>query len=426
MRTRINKKYKQISIIKHYSIIVLILVTGIQQTLAQSQIEFTYKTYGIENNDYNIIQNATYLDEFFNKLYCLKTDKRDKINIVHIGDSHIQADYLTEVVRKHFQRDFGNAGRGLIIPCRVAGTNEPSNFYSSSNISWTAKRCVHPLQPLPIGIGGITISTNQPEAKLNIRVNDPVYDYTFSKITLFYQKDVQSFQFSISDTTNQHLGSIKYEAGDSCINYSNLTLLKPVSQVSIQMVKSADDQKQATLFGVALENGNPGILYHAIGVNGAKYMHYNAAKYFAQQTQVLSPDIFIISLGTNESVEYPYIDKQLYVQIDKLINSLKKYNPLAKFILVTPPDAFRKKTQENPGIAIIREQIIRYAVENGLAFWDMYKALGGSNSAQVWNKEGLLRPDGIHFSKEGYQHQGDLFYNALIKSYNQYVSIGHP
>jgi hypothetical protein len=56
----------------------------------------------------------------------------------------------------------------------------------------------------------------------------------------------------------------------------------------------------------------------------------------------------------------------------------------------------------------------------------MYNAMGGDHSADAWKKAGLLRTDGIHFTKDGYEYQGNLLFNAIIKSYNQYVPLRHP
>jgi lysophospholipase L1-like esterase len=169
-----------------------------------------------------------------------------------------------------------------------------------------------------------------------------------------------------------------------------------------------------------------GILYHTIGVNGAKFSHYNEAKFFAKQTAGLNTDLFIISLGTNEAIDYPYMDKSFLSQIDKLISDLRNNNPRAKFILVTPQDVYRRKNQPNPGILKIRDLIIQYAVENGLAFYDMYRALGGENSAKRWSQSTLLGSDGIHLTKDGYEYEGNLFFHALMKGYNQYVPTRHP
>lgn len=392
----------------------------------QDTISFTYKSYNLENVADNVIQNTAHLDTFYESLYQQRTGGNRKINIIHVGDSHVQADYLTRIVRRNFQEQFGNAGRGLIVPARVAGTNEPPNFLSSSTVIWKAKRCIYPDHPMPIGIGGITINTDQPNAKLSLYMNDLWMDYSFNAVTLFFQKDITSFNFSVKDTANVELGFIGPFTSEPFVNYSKIVLPYSVGGLVLETLKSTPGQVQATLFGLNLENGKSGVLYHAIGVNGAKYAHYNAAMFFSKQTAALQPDLFILSLGTNEALDYPYLDKKFLQHMDSLITSLRENNPQARFLLVTPPDAFRKKTRPNPGIAKIREMIIQYAVENGLAFWDMYRALGGEGSATAWRKSELLRADGIHYTKDGYEYQGNLLYHALIKGYNRYVSDRHP
>lgn len=407
-------------------IITAIALTRSLTATSQSQIEFTYKSFGLEREDDNVIHNAAHLDDFFENLYKQKNLHDRKINIIHIGDSHIQADFLTAVVRRNFQKYFGNAGRGLIVPARVAGTNEPFNIVTRSNTQWDSKRCVYPDQPMPIGIGGITIQTNQPKTRLEIHMNDLWMDYAFKTLTLFFKKDYNSFDFSIRDTANHVIGFINAFKSEPFVNHSKVILTDTVSGVILETYQSNPSQNHATIFGVNLENGKSGVLYHAIGVNGAMYSHYNAALYFTKQTSTLEPELFVISLGTNESINYPYLDKNFFQHVDKLVTSLRAANPMAKFILVTPPDAFRRKIKTNPGIATIRQQIIAYAVENGLAFYDMYKALGGDNAATIWRQAKLLRPDGIHFTKDGYEYQGNLFFNALMKSYNQYVPLRHP
>ena len=97
------------------------------QSLDESSGRYTFIT-----PDRNRIENDAHLQPFFERLYQLKRSGEGQVNIIHLGDSHIQADFLTNVVRKNLQREFGNAGRGLVVPARVAGTNEPLNFRSSS------------------------------------------------------------------------------------------------------------------------------------------------------------------------------------------------------------------------------------------------------------------------------------------------------
>lgn len=389
-------------------------------------IEFKFQTYGLEVDEDNIIQNAWHLDPLFEKLYQLRLANDRCVNIVHIGDSHIQADYMTSIIRRQFHRDFGNAGRGLIVPLRVARTNEPNNFKTASNVTWKSKRCVFPDQPLPIGVGGVTIESDDPAANLEIYMNDLWLDYGFNSLALFYQKDASSFDFSVRDLQGRELAFISAQDNDSSRDISTASWSELVNAVNIQSVKTNESQTKALVYGAVLRNSNNGVLYHTIGVNGAKYKHYNEAKHFASQTAGLKADVFIISLGTNESIDYPNVDRTFTNQVDALVRSLKSYNPKAVFILVTPQDVFRRKNRPNPGIRNVRDQIIRYAVENGLAFYDLYRAMGGEDSAKRWSENSLLRPDGVHLTKEGYEYQGNLFYQALIKGYNSYVPDRHP
>jgi lysophospholipase L1-like esterase len=412
----------------HRCLVVLcffVVTTGWQKVQAQ-RVDFTYKTYGIEVDADNVIQNAGHLERFFEGLYQLRLANDRKINIVHIGDSHIQADYMTSIIRRNFHRHFGNAGRGLVVPLRVARTNEPNNFKTVSDQPWESKRCVFPDHPLPIGIGGVTIETKNPDANLQIFMNDLWLDYSFNQLTLFYEKDERSFDFSIQDLQGTELGRINNGIQDSTRNYSMVAWEKNISSVAIQPLKTNPGQSRAILYGVVLENSLNGVLYHTIGVNGAKYRHYNDAKEFAEQTAALQTDLFIISLGTNESIDYPYMDESFSAQMDKLLSSLRIRNAKAEFILVTPQDVFRRRNKPNPGIVEVREQIIQYAVENGLAFYDLYRAMGGEQSAKVWRDNGLLSTDGIHLTRDGYEYQGNLFYHALLKGYNSYVPTRHP
>jgi lysophospholipase L1-like esterase len=405
-------------------IILLAVSLCCSNTYAQNSVRSEYKSFGLAVDSLNVIQNKQHLDEFFESLYQLKQGADKKVNIIHIGDSHIQADFLTKAVRNAFQQYFGNGGRGLIVPGRVAGTNEPFNIQTSSNVTWESKRCVHPDQILPIGIGGITIRSGIAGNKLYVYMNDQTQDYTFKTIKLFHLKDAASFQLGVKDNDFKSIAS--KQLADTAKHLTIIDLPAPVNNIIFESVKTDSIQNHTTVFGMSLENDKPGILYHVIGVNGAKYVHYNAARFFASQSHKLNPELIIISLGTNEALDYPYIDKRFFSQIENLVMSLRANNPLSKFIIVTPPDCFMKRTRKNPGIMKVREMLVQFAVENGLAFYDMYQVMGGENSATSWKDAQLLRADGVHFTKEGYDYQGNLMFDAIIKGYNEYVPVRHP
>src|SRR5688500_10794599 len=79
------------------------------KSFSQDTVVYYYQSWGLENDRDNIIHNEAYLDDFFEALYLLKKQNDRQISILHIGDSHVQGDYLTQPIRRNFQRNFGNA-----------------------------------------------------------------------------------------------------------------------------------------------------------------------------------------------------------------------------------------------------------------------------------------------------------------------------
>ena len=384
-------------------------------------VSFEVKKYPFVHADRNELIGAHSLDSFFLKLYQQKTQNQSRIHILQIGDSHIQADLLSAVVRNDFQTDFGNAGRGLVVPLRVAGTNEPFNYKITSNVVCTSKRCVFVNNPMPIGIGGVTVQSFSDSIYFHIKTYDsPNNKYAFDKVTLFYQKD-SAFNFIVEDTAGNKIGSLNSQTKSEFPYASTTQLTQPQNHVVLRAQRTDSSQNNATIYGLNLESSNSGVIYSSVGVNGAEAFQYVRAAYFAEQTQALHPDLFIISLGTNEAQHKPFDKDLTLARMDSLIKQLRAANPNTPIILTTPPDSYYHKKYYNTGVSAMHILLVDYAKENNLAVWDIYSIAGGFKSCYQWKKYGLMRSDGIHFTKAGYEFQGNLLYEAIIKAYNKYV-----
>lgn len=408
---------------------ILILLSGIFFVCLpdmQAQDTVHYKvpyTFSFIKNENNQIHNPEALDTFFAKLVALKTNKNGVVNILHIGDSHIQADYLTGTTRTLLQKEFGNAGLGLTFPGRAARTNESPAIYSSATGVWENNRISLSQNTLPTGIGGITLKTEQAGNALTIKTT--LKDHSFNRITLFFQKDFQSYNLIVKDSTGMPLAMAGSFTEEAHSNASRLVFPYALNQVHLETVQSLPIQNHFTFFGISLENSNPGVRHHIIGVNGAKFKHYISSKELLQQVPVLNPDLIIISLGTNEAADHPNIDPKLGSQVNTLVFELNKMNPHAIILLTTAPDSYIKKTRRNPGVQLINTKIIEIANNNNLPYWNLFEAAGGNHSADQWKRKELLQNDGIHFTKKGYDLQGHLLFEAIIKGYNEYVQHRH-
>ncbi len=394
--------------------------------MAQTLDSAAYKQYAFIKKNSNRIENdSVSLTSFYEKLYLLEQNKNSRVNIIHIGDSHIQADHFSGAMRQKLQLRFGNAGRGLVFPYRSAKSNEPISYKTTSNVSWNYKRNVFFENPLPIGVSGFTIETCDSLAEINLTIKDqPNLGYSFTKFSLFHEKGLNNFDISICDELNCERGVFKPTDTSSNPFVSELKFDKPIRQIYLRnKISDSIGSKITRIYGMLLENDSSGILYNMIGVNGAEYRHYVMSKYFTQQLSYLSSDLVIISLGTNEAFSKGFDKDLFYRSIDSLVVSVKSINPTAAVLITTPPDSYRKTRNgrvKNPDMKIARATVVAYCLKHNIAYWDLYEVMGGFGSMGKWYAVKLSAKDRVHFSGKGYQIQGDLFYNALMYGYEKY------
>lgn len=179
--------------------------------------------------------------------------------------------------------------------------------------------------------------------------------------------------------------------------------------------------------GLARETGQPGLVYHILGVNGATTVTF-CTEQKIREVSSLKPDLIILSFGTNEAHSRRYLAPAHRQQVDDLVSRLQRACPQASFLLTTPPGAYvgrRRSRTINPRTVTAARMIREYAADKRLAVWDLYSIVGGkANAVPNWSRSRLLRADGIHFTPEGYRLQGNLLHQAFIKAYNEYVATG--
>lgn len=446
----------------------------------------------------NISNTDPGLSHFFECLQELQEERRDQVVVVHIGDSHIQADWFSGTVRMNLQKAFGNAGRGLVFPFRQARTNAPPDIRSSSNVSWSSRRITSSRTNPSVGISGFGLRTNSPYFQLSLQVepNNQGLDYSFDRVTFFTDKGPGSYDLWVGDSrpelvnksassrqsvqthrivAGESLSSISSKYGCSVQNLmdwnglsdtrilagtslnvessapvqdpaqipryttegiqldlsslglrpylSSLRLPREVDKITVNGMHDQVSQQHLTLYGLVLEKENEdGVLYHAIGANGAQVEHYLRSQIFWEQLSSLNPDLVIISLGTNETVSPSFRPERFAGKIKEMVALVKQAAPETSVLLTTPPDALRQQSQVNSSMPGCSASLLNLAMAQDYSAWDFLGVMGGSGSIYTWQQKGLAQRDGIHLTKAGYELQGSLLHQALMEAYGRYLS----
>lgn len=389
--------------------------------------------YNMINYDHNKIQvpgnDSTELNNFFHKWSKLWALGTGKINVLHIGGSHVQADMFSNQVRRNLDKinkDFRPA-RGFIFPFNVAKTNNPLNYKVSYKGEWTAARNVQKNRVIPVGVGGIAVSTNDPDAEITVYLNPDGMDqrWNFDELKLIgYSEggfDCVYPVLKINEKT--YIEPDDYDPEDGLYRYCMPRL---TDTFTIQFKQTDSFSHTFVLHGFLPEKDEEGIVYHAIGVNGASVPSYLESEYFEKQLKLIAPDLVVFGIGINDATGKDFTEDTFIYNYNQLIHKIKRVSPNCAFIFITNNDSFmrvaRRRYNVNRNGLVAQRAFYKIAQHHNGGVWDLFEIMGGLSSMQKWERAGLAKLDKVHFTREGYLLLGDLFYNALVDYYIQNVT----
>jgi len=423
------------------------------------------------------LQNEEILKVFFEKLYDLDLGKKDKVRIVHIGDSHIQAGFFTGKNRENFQERFGNAGLGFVFPHALANTNGIKEVSFSSSVPWKGKRNIFAQEIDSVGLSGFNLTTKFNDFAVNFKIKDE--KYYFNTIKLFTPKSAKiyspaktdlpiSFQkytvekkthliksgealsiiaqkygvsiAQIKKANNLHSNAIR--AGDKLIIPIKTEKPQPINKADFEILEfnknqdfytyysekpleniwflSNGNKEKYALNGFILENDQPGIIYHSIGVNGARFADYNKTSLFFKQLKALEPDLIIISLGTNEA--HDNLKEEKYKErVLTFIENIREMQTETPILFTTPPPSLLKRKFPNTYEEVYANCLKNLSAKENFAVWDLFSVLGGKTAVQENRLKGIISKDFVHYSEKGYQYSADLFTEAMMHAFYLYT-----
>lgn len=367
------------------------------------------------NGERNRLHNSKQLHGLAIKLQKTAATAARVVRFIHIGDSHLQADMMSKVLREGLHSRYGNAGRGLIFPYQLARSNAPSDVMATSGVPWNYSRLTELKPKIDCGVCGYAIKTDSLQASLSIGLRYArIDDDGFDMVRLF-----------VGNTTGCiDIGTSGYRKETVCLEPEDVNgkLMVDVGGKTrnISIAKSATDSTGLVFYGVSFENKNAtGVLYHTIGVNGADFDSYLRTPLFWQQLPFLQADCYIISLGTNDAQNQQLNPDEFSYRVNTMVSKLRETSPGAVIILTTPPVSYYRRNYPNPVLKTVSEEICRLGNTKNICTWDLYSILGGFSGAELFRRTGLLRPDLVHFSKQAYQLQGEMLLKALLDAIDE-------
>lgn len=355
--------------------------------------------------DYSSKKNA--LSRF---LSALDSADHKRIRVAFYGDSFIEGDILTEDLREGLQSTYGGKGVGFVPSSTVlAGHRKSVSIYSNGIGShWLVDSSVVRREA---GIAGSYYYPYEGGNSSYIGSTFRNHIDTFTTVRILYQNKHQNSTVSYSINRSEKgsvelpkelsvgIAEIKGNIGRIWLGYSGANL---------------------KLFGTLLDD-EVGVCVDNFAMRGnAGYSMLNVPVETLKATDsLLSYRLVVLQYGLN-AVHGNNKDFSTYKkQMIKVIQHIKEGFPNADILLLSVSDRSTLKAGSYvtmPGIPHMVNAQREIAAETGIAFWDVYTAMGGENSMSEFVKATPPKAakDYTHLSFEGGKHIGEKLLEALL------------
>lgn len=361
--------------------------------------------------------DSTALHKFFDALAQL-SEKPRAVRVAFYGDSFIEGDIFCGSLRDSLQATFGGRGVGFVpITSQVAGFRYTikhafENWRTSSVINRTDSTAEYG----PAGYCFAPLDGNWVE---------------YRPVRRRFLRDFNTFKLYYKNYGNAVLKfSVNYDTAAKAIPLKQSKHLQEWTYrgrklKSVRLAFNPHDSLH--VFGASFEDGG-GVYVDNFSLRGNSGISLSGVErgMFARFNQFRNYKLVILQFGLNMVVE-DSLDYRGYVRrMVRVVNNLKKSFPQASFLLLSVSDRSTNSSgrfETMNAIPAMRNAQRLIAQRTGIAFWDMFEAMGGENSmvSFVHAKPSLAAKDYTHLNFRGGEKLSHLFLQSLLYSYNKHL-----
>lgn len=382
-----------------------------------------YRRFFYENPDRIYLPNDDYhyFDDVFRQMEAAKSGV---VRVVHYGDSQIEMDRISQDLREALQIRFGGSGTGLFpvvgnVPSASINKSASGGFvqYTMYGDS-TTRRAGHNRYGLMAQVvqlsGGGTISVRSTRNK-NARERVK----TFESVSVLYGRESEKFEIkAVSDTCKPQPVVRQTENG----TWVTWHFGKPVQKAVVTIKGNAE------IYGVSADGEN-GIAVDNIPLRGS------SGTIFSRISQPLMKDclsltdtrLIILQFGGNmmPMVRSTKNITQYQEQIEKQLRYFQQAAPKARILFIGPSDMGKSvngRIVTWPHLPEMVDSLKATALRNNVAYWDLFRMMGGENSMAQWVKHypAYAGPDYIHFTPAGARRVGEALSRSLLTYHDFY------
>ena len=361
--------------------------------------------------------DETYLDPLFEAMDAASSRQ---VRIVHYGDSQLECDRISGDLRERFQSQFGGGGVGLVPALQTIATYSLSQTsseiphylcYGSSEFRRPSGRRYGMMGQVGV-VNGSASFRFAPRSAGKYPHAFPVTSVTVwasGRGSMTVQADTSRFTLQ-ADTVLDHV--MRYT---TCIPSG-------AQRLSLSMSGSFD------VYGIQLDD-TLGVTVDNIPMRGCSGTIFTSIERSSLEAFYRKENVRLIILqyGGNSvpSATTPRAISSYMKSLRSQIRLFREVAPRSCILFIGPADMATRRggqLQTYPQLPQMVDSLRQMSLSEGIAFWDMFAAMGGEGSIIRWNEHRpqLAGSDYIHFTPKGAAEISDIFYNTLQFYYKFY------
>ena len=406
------------------------LLRAVDGSFVMDEVDDTlsfYKKFLTENPDRIHLPGGDY--RFFDDVFAAFENAASDsalYRVKHYGDSQLEMDRISSVLRQGLQERFGGTGTGMFPALSNVPSSSVSASYSGAMTHYTmygdstTVRAPHtrygPMCQLTTLYGAGNVS-------MRVSTSSSVKPLagSFSRVSLLAGRFGEGLRVSVKADTLRPEPAVlpKDTLGAAFVSFD---LGREVKKATLSIGGSCE------IYGVYAD-GPSGVAVDNIPLRGCSGTIFTRIDTVAMGRGLAldGTRIIILQFGGNYmpvTKSQKNID-QYTEKIAEQIRYFKRVAPQAKIIFIGPSDMGRSvggRIRTWPLLPEMVESLRKTALDNGAAFWDIFHMMGGEDSMARWvaHRPPYAGSDYIHFTTLGSEKVGEAFTRALLVCYDFY------
>lgn len=349
----------------------------------------------------------------------------NQVRIIYYGDSQVEGDRVTSLLRKELRKEGGGTGPGMISPVMPVMYTRSWVVRSSSNwrrytlLDYRNGTLSHNRLGPMLALCRFTPPGDSLQSRsfATVKISavtgaDPEVS-TYDNLRIFYGNNHDTVLVGIRSGSSL-VDFAMLQMGEGPMEYS--VPLPSVPEVTVEFT----GRNSPDIYALSLESRS-GVIVDNVPVRGSAGLEFvmTDIRGLEGTYSALKPDIIFLQFGLNVvrnvRSEYHYYEEGLVKQV----NFLKKASGGVPVVLVSVTDmALRDNDtiRRFPNIKAIRDAQKIAASRSGAIFWDAWESMGGAGSVITWfnHNPPLASKDLTHLSNDGTDTIASRIYSALM------------